>query len=290
MMQHASLIVGAMRLGSWGRNFTGSQYAYFIDACLDLGLNEFDHADIYGDYTTEAEFGAVVKSRPDLKSRIRITTKCGIHLPGNGTHSFKSYDSSASHIRQSVDRSLRNLGIERIDLLLIHRPDILMEYDEVADCFEALKANGKVRAIGVSNFNTFQLDRMNDKLNIEMHQQEISLTHLDAFFDGTIDWAQRHKVRISAWSPLGGGNLLDGDKNPEAISIKGLLDELTEKYECTASQLLLAWLKRHPADIIPVLGTSRVERIEEALGALDIKMERVDWYRMLEASRGHEVA
>ncbi len=291
-MEFSKLIIGTMRLGTWGKNFSTEEYAYFIDACIERNLIDFDHADIYGGYSTEAEFGNVIRRRPELKNKIRLTTKCGIMMPceNRSDYKLKYYDSTAKHIRESVENSLRYLGVEKIDLLLIHRPDLLMDYQEIAACFQELRDAGKVLNFGVSNFTRDQLDHLNSQIELSNHQQEVSLTHLNAFEDGTIDWAYRKNVSITAWSPLGGGVLFGDDKDARIKRIRQYADILIEKYNCTLAQVLLAWVLKHPAGIIPVLGTSTIGRIDEALGAINIRLTREEWYGLLEASRGHEVA
>ena len=291
MMQLSPVIVGTMRLGTWGSNFSTDEYEKFIDACLDLGLRDFDHADIYGHYYTEEEFGRVIKRRPDLKNSIQITTKCGIKLPGDTDRSYKykTYDSSPEHILSSVENSLTYLGVEKLDLLLLHRPDLLMDYGALARCIEDLKRQGKVLHFGVSNFTSFQLDHLNTLIPVENHQQEISVSHLEAFQDGSLDWAYRNNCKVTAWSPLGGGAVFAKEKDKKIKRLSGLLEELAEKYNGSLSQIMLSWLRNHPIGIVPVLGTSKISRIEEAKASLEIKLSKEDWYRVLEASQGHEV-
>lgn len=290
-MTFSPLIIGTMRLGSWGAEFSTEALENFIDACIDLGLRDFDHADIYGDYTTEEEFGRVLGRRPDLRSKMQITTKCGILMPcSNRPHySIKSYDSSSLHIRRSVEKSLENLSVECIDLLLIHRPDLLMHPGEMAEELEKLKQEGKIIDAGLSNFSRSQCELVISEFDYTNHQLEISLTHLEHFENGNIDFAFQKGIKLSAWSPLGGG-LIFKDDNKLALRIRKCLDELADKYDAGYDQLLLAWILRHPAGIIPVLGTSKIDRIVSALKATKIELEREDWYAMLEAARGYELA
>lgn len=286
------LIVGAMRWGAWGAAFSSKQYEYIIDHCVDLGLFDFDHADIYGGYSTEAEFGAVIKRRPDLKSKLRVTTKCGIKMPCSKKpgYTVKSYDSGPAHIMKSVDQSLINLGVEKIDLLLLHRPDYLMDVAAIADCFQQLQSAGKVKHFGVSNFNVHQLELLRNEFPLVMHQMEISLGELKAFHDGTVEQCQLSGIQISAWSPLAGGLFFKPSKSDNLIKTQALLKKMSSKYNASVMQLLLAWLNRHPSGIIPVLGTSQKERITESLKAMEIQLSKEDWYALLQASMGEEIA
>jgi len=291
-MSFSKVIVGTMRLGSWGAAFSSSDYERFIEECLDLGLNDFDHADIYGGYTTEEEFGRVIKKRPDLKSRIRLTTKCSIMMPVDGRNSYplKYYDSSAKHIKDSVDRSLQNLGVDQIEYLLLHRPDYWLDAEEVSETVNALKSAGKVLHFGVSNYTRSQMSYLQSKIELDVNQMEISVNHPDAFEDGSLDYCKEKSIAITAWSPLGGGKIFESNPDKRTKGIQQKVKQLAKKYECREDQILLSWLSTHPAGIIPVLGTSKIERIKSALKATAIKMERNDWYALLEASIGHELA
>ena len=288
-MEFSPVIVGAMRLGKWGASYSLEQYERFIDECVGMGLYDFDHADIYGDYTTEEEFGRIIKKRPDLKNKLKITTKCGIKLDSDPVlnNSVKSYDLSPEYIFSAVDRSLSNLGLDKLDLLLLHRPDFLMDQKAIADCFSELKAQGKVVEFGVSNFSNTQLQTLAGKYPLSMHQIEISLQNYEAFENGALDVCVQENITVSAWSPLGGGALLKEDPKNEVLSTA---KDLASKYDCTASQILMAWLNSHPVGIIPVIGTSKIERVREAMESQRIVLEKEDWYALLQSRRSHEVA
>ncbi len=284
-------IIGTMRLGTWGSNLSTPEYENFIESCLDLGLIDFDHADIYGHYTTEEDFGNVLKSRKDLRQKIRITTKCGIKLVSENrpNHLIKSYDLTPEHIEASVEKSLKSLHTDYLDVLLLHRPDYLFNPYEIAEVFSKLKKEGKVLAFGVSNFSPSQFDLLNSLTPLITNQVEISLLHRNAFEDGTLDQCQKLKVIPSAWSPLGGG-LLFGDSSDKKIqAIQKVLAGLSEKYNAATDQILYAWLRKHPAGIIPVLGTSKIERIQAAHKALNISLTHEEWYQLWEASLGREI-
>ncbi len=284
----STYIIGTMRLGKWGQNFTTNQWLFFIEECLALGLNDFDHADIYGDYSTETDFGKALKASPSLRQKIQITTKCGIRKPAdNRPHNkVKSYDSSRKYILQSVENSLKALETDYINVLLIHRPDFLMNPNELAETFDELKQAGKVKYFGLSNFTTSQFQLINNLYPLITHQLEISINQLGAMEDGTLDQLMLNKITPTAWSPLGGGKYL----LPENLESDDLLQQtimkIAEKYSLTSSQLLLAWLMRHPSGIIPVLGTSKIERLKEAIAVKDIVLESEDWYELFSTSKG----
>jgi len=258
------LIVGTMRLGNWGANMTTAQYHEFIEGCLELGLKDFDHADIYGHYTTEAEFGAVLKQNPSLRQRLQLTTKCGIKMLSENRpdHQLKSYDSSKEHIISSAERSLKNLGTDYIDVFLTHRPDLLMEPDEIAEAFTKLKDEGKVLHFGVSNFSRSQFKLLYQRIPLVTNQVEASLLHLDAFHNGTLDVCLQYGVRPTAWSPFGGGALFSTLPSERTLQIRDAASKLEVKYDATLDQILLAFLIRHPSGLIPLLGTTKLSRIQ----------------------------
>jgi predicted oxidoreductase len=291
-LELAPITVGAMRLGIWGAGFNTQEYERFIDECLDLGLTDFDHADIYGSYTTEFEFGEVIKRRPDLKNKIQVITKCGIKIKSENRpqHNSKSYDSTPEHIIKSVDRSLKNLGTDKIDLLLLHRPDLLMDPKAIADTFEALKSNGKVLHFGVSNFSVSQFEMVDKYFKLFTNQLEISLFHLDAFYDGTIDQCITMSIRPTAWSPLGGGKYFNDPKMKNHQALTLVLNEMATNYGVSISQIMFSWLFKHPARIIPITGTSKISRIREAKKSLEVVLSNEHWYQLLEAASGKEVA
>lgn len=290
-IEFSSYLVGTMRLGKWGENFNTNQWIDFIEKSLELGLKDFDHADIYGDYTTEADFGKVLKEKPHLRDDMQITTKCGIKMPAENRpeHKIKSYDSGERHIIQSVENSLRNLQTDYIDVLLLHRPDFLMNPNEIAETFEKLNDDGKVRFFGVSNFSSSQFEMVENVFPLVTHQIEASLTHLQPFENGTLDQLLMKNIRPSAWSPLGGGNFLHKGNSNKDLQISQTLKKMCEKYELNTAQLMLLFLKKHPSGIIPVLGTSKTKRLEEALVVEEKSMEKEDWYELYSCVKGEEL-
>lgn len=286
----SELIIGTMRLGTWDANCDTAQWQAFIEDCLSLGMTTFDHADIYGDYSTEADFGKVLKQAPQLREQLQIITKCGICrvCENRPQYRIKSYDLGKVHIMASVENSLRDLQTEQIDMLLLHRPDYLMEPDEIAEAFTELLSAGKVKAFGVSNFTPSQFQLLNEAFPLATNQVEISITARHTFEDGTLDQCMRHGIRPQAWSPLGGGVIFG--ENEVAERVKKIAQPLMEKHNASLDQLLLAWLRRHPAQILPVLGTTKIERVKTAVDALDIQLDRVEWYDLWQAATGEKIA
>lgn len=288
----APFIIGTMRLGAWGANLSTKELEYLIDACVEMELIDFDHADIYGGFKTEIAFGEVMKRRTDLSKKVRITTKSGIKLTSENrpAYKIKSYDSTSNHIISSAEQSLKALSVEAIDVLLLHRPDYLMDPSEIAEAFRILKESGKVKAFGVSNFSVSQFDLLNSFVSLETHQVEISLLHRDVFKDGTLDQCLKLGVTPTAWSPFKGGAIFSDNSNPDIQRIKKVFAELVEKYGCGREEIALAWLRKHPSGIIPILGTSKVERIKAVVESMAVELSHEDWYRLWEAAEGKEVA
>ena len=287
---HHKPIVGCMRWGVWGENFTTSQYEQKINQCLEIGLDIFDHADIYGHYTTEADFGKALKGNTSLRSQIKIITKCGINMltPNRPQHAIKSYDTSAAHIIKSVEQSLQNFHTDYIDTLLIHRPDILIDVEEVGATITELKKAGKIKSFGVSNFTTSQVALLQKYIPVEHHQVEISVTNLNAFENGILDQCQLEKIEAQSWSPMGNGIFTENTNQHSRILAQA--DSLSKGYECSVNQILLAFIYAHPSQIVPVIGTTKFERISEAKKAMEIELKREDFYKLWTASTGKEVA
>ncbi len=286
-----SIIVGTMRLGVWGANLDINGYQQFIETAIGLGLNHFDLADIYGKYTTEAEFGAAFAQSSLKRDEIEITTKCGIKMlcEQRPSHQIKSYDTSRAHILQSVDNSLSDLQTDYIDTLLIHRPDYLLDPAEVAEAVEDLKKAGKVKRFGVSNFTASQFDLLNSYTPLITNQIEVSLLQRAAFDDGTLNQCLQQKIRPTAWSPLGGGQLFTKNPDVDTKRIQDIATAICGKYQIELDQLLLAWLMIHPSGIIPVIGTSKVKRLASAKKAMEVNITREEWYMLWSAATGEDV-
>jgi predicted oxidoreductase len=262
-----------------------------IDLCLAQGITTFDHADIYGDYACEALFGQALKADRTLANKIEIVGKCGIMLMSDQrpTTRVKHYDTSAAHVRASVERSLSNLGVDVIDVLLIHRQDPLMDHAALGACLDALIAQGKVRAAGVSNFMPWDVELLQAgmKNRLVTNQIELSLLHLAPFVDGQIAFAQRTQMPLMAWSPLAGGALFgDGDA---ARRLAPLLAAKAKADGVDATAVAIGWLLHHPANIIPVLGTNGLERIARIGDATRVRFDTQGWYELYAAALGRDV-
>lgn len=273
-------------------NLSAGAIDSLINQSLDCGITTFDHADIYGNYTCETLFGNVIRERSSLRTRLQLVTKCGIKLLSDKkpAHWIKHYDTSKEHIIESVESSLKNLHTDYLDLLLLHRPDPLLNPQEVAEAFSLLKQNGKVLHFGVSNFTAPQLEMLQQYVHdpLVTNQIELSLFNNSLFFDGTVDTLMKHRISPMAWSPLGGGKYFTA--TGQEVTVESRLDMLAFKYQCTVSQLLLAWLIIHPSRIVPILGTTNPHRIKEGAGAMAITLDRQDWFSMLKQVTGKDVA
>ncbi|OOY21149.1 oxidoreductase [Thioclava sp. DLFJ5-1] len=259
-----------------------------IDACLEQGITTFDHADIYGGYTAEGVFGAAMREDPSLRDQMEIVTKCDI-IVAAGRHSHrkvKHYDTSRAHIEASVEASLRELATDRIDLLLIHRPDPLMDHHETGAVLDDLVASGKVRAVGVSNFRPWDWELLQSgmKTPLVTNQIEISLGCLQPFTNGDLAFHQRQAQPVMAWSPLGGGALMTGEGPVQAV-----FDEIAQAQGVDRAAVATAFLLAHPARIIPVMGTNNLERIAKLSDALKVQFDRETWFRLYEAGLGQPI-
>jgi len=283
------IVAGTWRMASWGWNVPAR--LRWIEQCLALGVSSFDHADIYGGYSVEALFGEALAAAPGLRERIQIVSKCGIKLvsPARPGHAIKSYDSSRAHVTASVDASLRALRTDRIDVLLIHRPDALMDPDELADTFRALHAAGKVLHFGLSNHTPSQFALLHRRHPLLTHQVELSPLQLQALGDGTLDQCVDLGLRPMVWSPLAGGRLFSGD-DAQVLRVRAVLDALAQAHGVGAATVAYAWILRHPARPLPITGSSRIQAVANAVAALSLRLAAEDWYGVWSASTGHEVA
>tara|TARA_B100001093_G_scaffold254275_1_gene243240 strand:+ start:219 stop:1073 length:855 start_codon:yes stop_codon:yes gene_type:complete len=283
-MNPSAIIAGTMNWGAWGANLSTVEFAQTIECALASGVSTFDHADIYGGYSTEAAFGAGFEASGLDRESVQFISKCGIRYPVEGKeNSVKHYDYSAGHIRQSVENSLRNLRTDYLDLYLLHRPSPLLDTKEAVIALEALRDEGKIKAWGVSNFTPSQLQLIATQRGPEWNQIECSLAHTTPLMDGTLDAHQTLGVGTMAWAPL--GRLLGGKNH----GVSMVLERLSVSYGVPPEVLLLAWLQKHPAGIVPVVGTTKPERYGLLVKSADVSMELEHWFELLEASRGHKV-
>ncbi len=285
--EYTRIIAGTMTWGAWGRGFSTAEMERLMQQCLEMGITTFDHADIYGGYTTEAEFGKAFGQSSVPREDIELISKCGIQYVCDARPvGIKHYQYDRDYIVWSAEQALKNLQTDYLDLLLLHRPSPLMEPGEVAAAFDALRASGKVRSFGVSNFTPSQIALIETATPVEAHQFECSLTARQALFDGVLDDCLGAGRTAMAWSPLGH---YFREKGADTARIAAVLDGLKEKYNAAEDQLLLAWLLRHPAGIHPVVGTTRKERLEAALQAAELALDLEDWFALLVAAQGHKV-
>ena len=279
------IVAGAWRMGDW--NFSVAERVRWIEGCVDLGLTTFDHADIYGGYAVEGLFGEALAAAPQLRERIQIVTKCGIRMMSGARpeHRLGHYDSSAEHVERSVDNSLARLRTDHLDVLLIHRPDALMDAEALAACFERLRAAGKVRHFGVSNFTPSQFALLHRRVPLVTNQIEVSPLRIAPFHDGTLDQAQDLGVAPMVWSALAGGRLFTGNDD-DARRVRGVLERIAGERGIGVTTLVYAWLLRHPARLIPLTGSRRLDAMREAVAALDVAIDAQTWYEIWVAGNG----
>lgn len=277
-----------MTWGIWGNKLSKTDIIKRINHCLEKGITTFDHADIYGDYTTEADFGNAFAESDINRDKLQFISKCGIQYQEKtrNYNKVKHYNYSKDYIITSAETSLRHLKTDYLDLLLLHRPSPLMEPEVIADAFSQLKKEGKVSAFGVSNFTTSQMDLIRKETEISANQIEFSLTQHTAMHDGILDYLTTNKIQAMAWSPLGSVFKEDTEQTRRIHKQLGLLKD---KYDATEDQLLLAWLLKHPAYIYPVIGTTNLDRMTKASEAITINLDLEDWFLILTASQGHKV-
>ncbi|WP_194868523.1 aldo/keto reductase [Pseudoalteromonas sp. PPB1] len=286
------LVAGFWRLLDWQQG--PAQTLDFVKQLTELGVRDTDHADIYGQYECEAAFGRALALQPSVRDQISIITKCGIRpalaskgLAGKANH----YDSSQAHIIASVQQSLQHFGTDRIDTLLIHRPDYLMDADEVAEAFTRLKQNGDVLHFGVSNFTPSQLSLLQSRLDFELvtNQIEFSPYEMKALDDGTLDQCQQLRIHPMLWSPLAGGRIF-AEADAKALRLRECLSEVAEEVGASGiDAVIYAWLLMHPSKPSVVLGTGNIERVRTAVAARTLTLSREQWYRIWQASTGHSV-
>lgn len=259
-----------------------------INACLEQGITTFDQADIYGDYGAEQVLGDALRANPDLRSQMEIVTKCDIVAPIGyfSDKPVKYYDTSRAHIETQIDRSLAAMGIEQIDLLLIHRPDPLMDHHETGAALDDAVKSGKVRAVGVSNFRPWDWNLLQSAMSntLVTNQIEISLAEISGFTNGDIAFHQQHGHPIMAWSPLGGGGLMTGTSD-----VAARLDAIAAEQGVDRAAVAVAFLLRHPSKILPVMGTNNLARIASIGDAAKVELSREQWFGLYEAALGNEV-
>jgi len=288
-LELSRIVAGMWRMVEW--NMTVEQRVALIEQCIAMGVTSFDHADIYGNYGVEGLFGEALRAQPSLRDRIQLVSKCGIKLLSTKRpeHKIQHYDTTAGHIVASAEESLRQLHTDRLDLLLIHRPDPLMDFDEIAEAFMRLKQAGKVLHVGVSNFSRHQFEALNRRVELATNQVEFSPLHVAPMLDETFDGLQDLGIAPMIWSPLAGGRLFtSNDANAENLRL--VVKEIADRLHQPFASVIFAWIMQLPSNPIPLTGSGRIEAIAVAVAGTTFKLSRTDWFAILRAARGHEVA
>lgn len=287
-LELSPIIAGVMNWGVWDKNLNTNEFTHLINLFIENGITTFDHADIYGGYTTEASFGkALTESKIDRK-KIQLITKCGIQYTSENrpNNSIKHYEYSKDYIIWSAENSLKNLQTDYLDVFLLHRPSPLMQADEIAEAVSKLKADGKILSFGVSNFTPFQTELLRQKTEISFNQVQFSATHYEAMLDGSFDYMQVHNIKPMAWNPLG---TVFRENTDQTFRLRQLLAKLVEKYHIGSDIILLAWIMQHPAGISPVAGTVNSGRIQQLMKAKSLVLDKQDWFAIWTESMGNRV-
>jgi predicted oxidoreductase len=281
------IVAGLWRIAEWKLDVQAR--VRWIEQALELGIDSFDHADIYGDYRAEALFGEALKAAPALRGRMQLVTKCGIRLrSAQRPYRLNHYDAAPAYVRAQVEQSLHKLHAEQLDLVLIHRPDYLMDAAALADTFRALTREGKVAHWGVSNHTASQFALLHACHPLATNQVELSPLQTDALDDGTLDQAQQLGLRPMIWSPLGGGRLFNG-QDEQAVRVRGEMAAIAARLGISLTTLAFAWILRHPSRPHPITGSGRLAGLREAVAALDLRLDAEDWYAIWTAGKGHPV-
>ncbi|WP_445717221.1 aldo/keto reductase [Flavobacterium sp.] len=282
------IIAGVMNWGVWDKNLNTNEMNHLIHLFLENGITTFDHADLYGGYTTEAAFGKALASSKMDRENIQLITKCGIQYVSENRpeNVIKHYDYSKEYIIWSAENSLKNLQTDYLDVFLLHRPSPLMQADEVAEAVEKLKEAGKILSFGVSNFTSSQTELLRQKTEVSFNQIQFSATNHEAMLDGSLDYMQLHKITPMAWNPLG---VVFRENTEQTQRLKLLFSKLVDKYHVGADLILLAWILQHPANILPVAGTINVSRIQQLMKAKSLVLDKQDWFAIWTESMGNKV-
>lgn len=282
------IISGTMNWGVWDKNLTTKEMENMIQVSIENKITTFDHADIYGSYTTEADFGKAFHASKIDREKLQLITKCGIQMIAEKRpeNKIKHYDYSKDYIIKSVETSLKNLKTDYVDVFLLHRPSPLMRADEIAEAVEKLKGEGKIIDFGLSNFTSSQTELIRQKTEVSYNQVQFSATHYEPMLDGSLDYMQTKGIRPLSWNPLG---TVFREDTKQTRRLKKLFSVLLEKYHLGADTLLLAWILKHPAKVIPIAGTVNVARIQSLSKAVELEMDKEDWFAIWTESMGDDV-
>ncbi|MCZ8198337.1 MAG: aldo/keto reductase [Flavobacterium sp.] len=282
----SKIAAGTMNWGVWDKNLGVSEMAHMINICVENKITTFDHADIYGGYTTETQFGKAFTESKVSRERIQLISKCGIQHTDGRPNTIKHYNYSKEYIIWSVENSLKNLQTDFLDILLLHRPSPLMVADEIAEAVERLKSDGKIIDFGLSNFTSSQTALISQKTEVNYNQIQFSATHYEAMLDGSLDYMQTQNIRPMSWNPLG---TVFREDIEQTRRLKKLLLQLVAKYGVGSDTILLAWVLKHPSNVIPVAGTVNIARIQALMKATTLQMETEDWFAIWTESMGNRV-
>ena len=286
-LNFSPVVQGCMTWGAWGKKMSTAEMAERMNQAVEMGITTFDHADIYGDYTTEIEFGAAFKESGLSREQIQLVTKCGIQYVGKTRkNTIKHYQYDAEYIIWSAEKSIADLKADYLDLFLLHRPSPLMKPQEVAKAVEALYSSGKIKAFGVSNFTPSQTELIRTATPVMFNQIEFSLVQHEAMTNGSLDHMMTQGITPMCWSPLGGIFSEQTERNEHILNV---LEELCGWYDAQPDQLLLSWIMKHPAGILPVIGTTSPRRMQLSIDAAKIELSETDWFKLWVASRGTKV-
>ena len=289
-LKMSKIALGFWRLNDW--KMSKEDLLKYLEEAIDLGVTTFDHADIYGSYTCEKIFGEALALKPELRSKMQLVSKVGIKLISKNMpeNTFHCYDTSYNHIVKSVEKSLENLNVEYLDLVLIHRPDMYMDADETAKALTDLKKAGKVLEWGVSNFLPSDFNLLQSRLDFKLVTNQIELSPLKTqhFYDGTINLMQEKRVPMMIWSPLAGGEIFtSSDEN--VVELRKILEKLGKKYNCSIDTIVYAWHLAHPANLIPICGSGKISRLKSAVEAYKVSLTREEWFDILVNGMGKDI-
>lgn len=264
-----------------------------LNLCVDLGITTLDTAEIYGLYEVEEALGKAIALSPGLREKLEIVTKAGIYVPCkfHPERHTAHYNATAARMVKSLEKSLRFLQTDRVELQLVHRPDWLTSADDTASGLNQLLRDGKIRSAGVSNYNVHQFDLLNSRMEqpLVTNQLEFHLLNMEPIHDGTFSQCERLGIAPMAWSPMAQGRIFE-KSNEAAQRLKIITEKMAARYNgATLEQFAYAWILAHPANPLPILGTNKIDRIQSAAKALELKLEREDWYALWEAAQGRQI-
>ncbi len=289
--EFSEVVQGYWRMGDWNRS--AQEHLSFLKQHVEIGVTTVDHAHVYGDNPScEELFGQALALDPSIRNQIEIVSKCGIELVSDERH-VNHYDSTPSAITKSVETSLKRLGIESLDVLLIHRPDWLMDVDSIAECFGSLKQSGKVQHFGVSNFTASQYALLQSRLDAPLvtNQVEINPLNMGVTTDGSLDILHQNRVRPMAWSCLAGGRVFS-EATEQIVRLKAALEQVATELvgnSVTIDQVLYAWSMALPSKPVAIIGSGSIARVQAAIDSLKLKLSQEQWYRIWVAANGYGV-